>query len=63
MLGDIRPKNILLNEIGRIKIPTLHSWPKELNKYQKMIENTITYMAPEELSWLESGPIESSALT
>ena len=52
MLGDVRPRNILLNEFGKIKIPTLRMWPKELNKYQKMIGNTVTYLAPEELSWL-----------
>jgi hypothetical protein len=46
MLGDIRPKNILLNSQGRIKIPCVHSWPLENNKYQKMIDNVVTYLSP-----------------
>ena len=61
-LGDVRPRNILLNEQGCLKIPTLHSWPMEINKYQKMIGNTPTYVPPEELIELQSGCIEASSL-
>lgn len=63
LLGDIRPKNILLNDQGQIKIPTLHSFPLELNKYQKALDNTITYLAPEEIKFLEIGTIDTYNLT
>jgi hypothetical protein len=63
MLGDVRPRNILLNEKEYIKIPTLHSWPLEMNKYQKTMADVVTYLAPEEMAHLQSNRIESSQLT
>ena len=46
MLGDVRPKNLLLNRTGRIKVPFYHSWPGEINKFQKILDCTPAYLSP-----------------
>jgi hypothetical protein len=44
-------------------VPIINSWPLEPNRYQKALANTPTYLAPEEIKFLEAGSIESSNLT
>ena len=39
-IGDIRPKNILLNQNGTIKIITRMSWPGELSGFEKVYNDT-----------------------
>lgn len=34
-VGDIRPANVCINEDGQIKVMTKHSFPQELDNYQK----------------------------
>ena len=63
MLGDVRPKNILINSNGLIKVPTLNSWPLELNKYQKALGNIPTYLSPQQMKFLQAGTVESYHLT
>ena len=48
VLGDIRPKNIFLNEEGSIKLPNRDSWPYEKAKLEKALSNNYPYLSPEE---------------
>jgi DNA-binding helix-hairpin-helix protein with protein kinase domain len=34
-VGDIRPENVFINEDGQLKVATKHSWPQEMDNYQK----------------------------
>ncbi len=34
-VGDIRPRNVFLSEIGKVKVTNLLSWPMELRAYDK----------------------------
>ena len=43
-LGDIRPRNIFINQGGDIKISNLLSWPSEGTNDQKVFEGTATYL-------------------
>jgi hypothetical protein len=50
-IGDVRPHNILFNEIGEIKIINQVSWPFELTNTKKSaVELIFTYLAPEEVT-------------
>lgn len=48
-LGDIRPKNIFLNEVGNIKVSNSLTWPLEISNLQKSFDKVPTYLAPEDL--------------
>lgn len=49
--GDIRPKNIFINEEGLIKVVTQFSFPDERVNYMKALEDyESAYLAPEELA-------------
>lgn len=50
-IGDVRPKNILLTDVGKIKIISRYSWPGEQSGLEKTLSNTgdRCYLAPEEL--------------
>lgn len=53
--GDIRPRNVLIDEKGCIAIVNSLSFPDELNNYYKSLYNREkTYLAPEELAELEN---------
>jgi hypothetical protein len=54
-LGDVRPKNIFLNEKGSIKVANSLSWPLENTNLQKSFDKTLTYLAPEDLDKLQRG--------
>lgn len=54
-LGDIRPKNIFLNEGGQIKASNSLSWPQEMSNIQKSFDKTPTYLAPQDLDKLGKG--------
>jgi hypothetical protein len=54
-LGDIRPKNIFLNEDGKIKVSNSQAWPSEISNIQKSFDKTLTYLSPEDLARLERG--------
>jgi len=48
-LGDVRPRNIFLNEEGKIKVANSLSWPSEVSNIQKTMDKIATYIAPEDL--------------
>lgn len=49
-IGDVRPHNIFINEVGQIKVANLYSFPAETTNYIKTIyEGEKTYLAPEEI--------------
>lgn len=53
--GDIRPKNILIDEKGEIGVLNVLSFPDELpNYYKSLFNKETTYLAPEELAELET---------
>jgi hypothetical protein len=52
VMGDIRPKNIFLNEEGSIKVPNSVTWPYENSKLAKALSNFVTYLSPEEVKSL-----------
>jgi serine/threonine protein kinase len=54
-LGDIRPKNIFLNEEGKIKVANSLSWPLESTNIQKAFDKVPTYLAPEDLASIAKG--------
>jgi hypothetical protein len=54
-LGDIRPKNIFLNEKGSIKVSNSLSWPLETTNIQKSFDKVQTYLSPEDLDKIEKG--------
>lgn len=54
-LGDIRPKNIFLNEEGKIKVSSSLSWPLENTNIQKSFDKVATYLAPEDLESIKKG--------
>jgi serine/threonine protein kinase len=54
-LGDIRPKNIFLNEQGKVKVANSISWPLENSNIQKSFDKTPTYLAPEDLEKIAKG--------
>ena len=56
MVGDIRPKNILLNANGTIKMINRMSWPGEESGLTKVLNQTgdKCYLAPEELHVLKN---------
>jgi hypothetical protein len=39
-IGDIRPKNILLNDMGKIKLINKWSWPGEGSGLEKLLNST-----------------------
>ena len=43
-LGDIRPRNIFINQGGDIKISNQLSWPSEGTNDQKAFEGIATYL-------------------
>ncbi len=44
-IGDVRPRNIFLNNFERIKIGNRYSWPNETNNYEKcMFDKEQTYL-------------------
>lgn len=58
-IGDIRPKNILLNDTGKIKLINRWSWPGEVSGLEKLLNATgdkcylgtsVSNSAPEELA-------------
>ena len=52
--GDIRPRNILIDDKGCIGIVNCLSFPDELTNYYKSLSRKErTYLAPEELAELE----------
>lgn len=54
-MGDIRPDNIFLNELGNIKVSNSLSWPLEVTNLQKAFDKTVTYLAPEDLTRISKG--------
>lgn len=48
-MGDIRPRNIFLNEDGEIKVSNSLSWPLETSNVQKAMDKINTYLPPEDL--------------
>jgi len=46
LLGDVRPRNVMINEKGFVKVPSLDSWPNNLGKYQKSLDKIVTYLSP-----------------
>lgn len=48
-VGDIRPKNILLNDVGKLKLISMYSWPGEMSGLEKVLTGTgeKCYLAPE----------------
>ncbi len=48
-LGDVRPRNIFINQDARVKVATSLSWPLEVSNIQKMMEKNAAYVAPEDL--------------
>ena len=46
-IGDIRPQNVCINEDGQIKLMSQHTFPQELDNYQKAFyDKEKTYLAP-----------------
>lgn len=63
-VGDIRPENVFINEDGQLKVATKHSWPQEMDNYQKAFyEKEKTYLAPEETKDLQIGRSQTVADT
>ena len=61
-VGDIRPKNICINEDGQMKLMSMNTFPQELDNYQKTFyDKEKTYLAPEEVKDLEIGKSQTSA--
>ena len=61
-MGDIRPHNILFNEIGELKIIHRFSWPGELSNFEKTrFDNIPTYLSPEEINLLCAGKTYNSS--
>lgn len=56
-LGDVRPKNIFLNEKGSIKVSNSLSWPLENTNVQKAFDKTPTYLSPEDLARIAKGEV------
>jgi len=61
----VRPRNIFLNEEGKIKVANSLSWPSEVSNIQKAMDKVSTYLSPEDLarigkSELFDGPNEVS---
>jgi hypothetical protein len=54
-LGDIRPENIFLNEVGNIRVSNSLSWPLEVTNLQKAYDKVVTYLAPEDLAKIPKG--------
>ena len=48
IIGDVRPKNILLDQNGTIKIISRMSWPGEESGFEKVLrgEGEKCYLAP-----------------
>ena len=53
-VGDIRPKNIFLNESGNVKVGNLYSWPRASTNFTKSLQGENTFLAPEELIQLKN---------
>jgi serine/threonine protein kinase len=61
-VGDVQPGNVFINDNGQAKVACQHSWPHELENYQKTVfEKNVTYLAPEEVKDLHFGLTESKA--
>ncbi len=45
-LGDVRPRNVFLDENGGIKVTNSLSWPSEISNIQKTMDKIATYLAP-----------------
>lgn len=43
-LGDIRPRNVFINQSGGIKVSNLLSWPNEGTNDQKAFDKEATYL-------------------
>lgn len=61
-LGDIRPKNIFINEEGKIKVATKYSWPREIPNFEKtFFDKEKSYLSPEEMKEVEIGRAKSNS--
>lgn len=61
-IGDVRPHNVLFNEIGEIKVINGLSWPGELSNFGKTVyEQKRTYLAVEQLHYLNLGAEDDAA--
>jgi hypothetical protein len=43
-IGDVNPKNIVINENGQIKVISLCSLPDEIDNYQKVVEDMSSHV-------------------
>lgn len=57
-VGDIRPKNILMNKEGQIKVMTFLSFPNELSPFSD--HSSRVFFAPEELDQRKKGYMQST---
>lgn len=61
-VGDIRPANVCINDEGLIKVMTKHTFPQDLDNYQKTFyDKEKTYLAPEEVKDLQIGKSQTTA--
>lgn len=62
-LGDIKPDNVFVNDIGQIKVANIYSWPNEKPSYWKVVElNRVecnSLLAPEDLALLQSNHLDN----
>ena len=54
-IGDIRPRNVFVNDKRQVKVANSLSWPLENSNIQKALDKTHTYIAPDDLHRLARG--------
>lgn len=54
-LGDVRPRNVFVNDKRQVKVANSLSWPMENSNIQKALDKTNTYIAPEDLARIQKG--------
>lgn len=55
-VGDINPRNVLMNEQGAIKLTHQFSWPDNKTNYDRaLFERDISYVSPEDLKEIAIG--------
>ena len=43
-IGDVSPRNVLINDEGQIKLLSTVSIPNELDNFQNLVENKAAYV-------------------
>ena len=62
-MGDIKPQNVFVNDVGQMKVANIYSWPDEKPSYLKIVEmSTLDHnqlLAPEDLALMHSNSLDN----